>query len=224
MATWFDLPAELRVSIFLLLLQDFVVYFKPRSRETRQAVRMQQPDLAPGSLDSLLLVSKSFMTYTEMTEMLLRASTICLRKRSDINNIFTSFGKSALCRVRELVIPQLDKDIVGRQHFLGSPTLFKMSMPLLRHVHVHSQYVHEFSFDFPPADEGFHTAQTAGIMSTGFSNLQNDYWLAGCDAFETMCRNEEYLSIIRSCQWRGVAWTISFELGLTGDKRRILVS
>lgn len=111
MATWYDLPAEVKQNILEHVVDRLRVQFEPRhaaTRATRNAKEKQKDKEAALSvtdaLNSLLLVSKRFVLYNELEGVILTNATICTKDLRVWNTFEKRYGRNGIAMVKEVVI------------------------------------------------------------------------------------------------------------------------
>ncbi|KAK5941416.1 hypothetical protein PMZ80_006694 [Knufia obscura] len=111
MAFWYDLPAEVKQNILEHLVVGLHVKFEPRhaaTRATRNAKQEEKDKEADSTntdgLNSLLLVSKKFLTYNELEGALLTNATICIQDLRAFKVLEKRYGKEGLAMIRTMMI------------------------------------------------------------------------------------------------------------------------
>ena len=105
MATWYDVPAEFKQNILAFLTSQLRVRFTTRFVTTRSttAKKLDEKEIKhDDAITSLLLVSKSFLTYAEIETALLHGATIALNETRNLYEIEKRFKRTGLASIKEL--------------------------------------------------------------------------------------------------------------------------
>jgi len=150
MATWYDLPAEVKQNVLEYVVDRLRVRFEPRhaaTRATRNAKEKQKDREAALSvtdtLNTLLLVSKRFVVYNELESVILTNATICTKNLRIWNAFEKRYGRDGIAMVEEVVInSKLSRHEIARSstRFPDLHPYLKTKMPKMRRVVIDLTY------------------------------------------------------------------------------------
>lgn len=154
MTTWSDLPQEVKQTILGYVVENLAIRFHPRHAGTRSSrAKVEQLDEANtsnGVIDSMLLVSKHFVTYNELEPVLLSGAVIQLEDKRSLKKLETRFTKEGLANIQELAIDLNTKShAIRRQRSSAMPpeTTLRETMTSLRKLTVQLGHaIHRLDF------------------------------------------------------------------------------
>lgn len=150
MATWFDLPVEVKQSILEYVVSTIKIKFTPRHGGTRSS-RAKEAKTADDesaakqtdAVSSLLLVSKRFLNYLEIESALLSDAIISIDgPRCLTHQIGKRFSNDVLVGIRELKIthnllpPNVNRR-PGATALLPADQFLSSRMPSLQKITIH---------------------------------------------------------------------------------------
>lgn len=109
MATWYDLPQEVKQTILEQVVEGTIIKFTPRhaaTRSTRAKARTttsQEKHTSNGTINSMLLVSKRFVTYSELEPVLLSSAAIHIDDTRTVSKLAKRFTKDVFSTIQALV-------------------------------------------------------------------------------------------------------------------------
>jgi len=144
MATWYDIPAEVKQNILEYLIDGLHAKFEPRHAATRATRNVnnkeKDQEAEPSRTDwivTLLLVSKHFVTYNELEGALLTNAVISIEDARAFIVLGKRYGKDGLAMIQNMVVcPKITRREMraAQRKFPDLHQMLRTKMPNMRRI------------------------------------------------------------------------------------------